>query len=98
MTFEQEWTRIPGTTIEVGLVDIARNNADPTKSTGDLVFRDTSKPAPVARDIFTVEFAVKPLISLVWTGVITMVLGFVFSILRYGRRKQASAVASDEIL
>jgi hypothetical protein len=34
----------------------------------------------------------------VWTGVITMVMGFVFSILRYGRRKQASAVASDEIL
>ena len=98
MTFEQEWTRIPGTTIEVGLVDIARNNADPTKSTGDLVFRDTSKPAPVARDVFTVEFAVKPLISLVWTGVITMVLGFVFSILRYGRRKQDSVVASDETL
>ena len=92
MTFEQEWTLIPGTTIEVGLVDIKRNNADPTKSTGDLVFRDTSKPAPVARDVFTVEFAVKPLISLVWFGVITMVLGFVVSIVRYGRGKQRPSV------
>lgn len=91
MSFDPEWTTLPGSSIGVGLVNITRNNDDPTKSTGELVFRDMSKPMPVGRDIFTVEFAVKPLISLVWTGVITMVLGFVVSIVRYGRLSKQHA-------
>mgnify|MGYP001627141250 CR=1 FL=1 len=83
--FEPEWAVVEGTTMAIGLASITRNNDDPSKSTADFVFRDTSKPMPTGREIFTVEFSVKPLISLVWIGVITMVLGFGFSIVRYGR-------------
>lgn len=85
-TFDPEWAQIPGSTMAVGLAEIARNNDDPSKSTGDLVFRDMSKPMPRPREVFTVDFSVKPWISLVWFGVITMVLGFAFSIVRYTRR------------
>lgn len=84
-TFEPVWTNIPGTTTSVGLTNITRNNDDPTKSTGVLAFRDDAKPLPIARQVFTVDFSVKPFISLVWIGVITMVLGFAFSIVRYSR-------------
>lgn len=84
-SFEPVWETIPGTTIAVGLFNITRNNEDPTKSTGVLGFRDMSKPLPKPRQVFTVDFSVKPLISLVWFGVITMVLGFAFSIVRYSR-------------
>lgn len=84
-SFEPVWETIPGTNIAVGLFNITRNNEDPTKSTGVLGFRDMSKPLPTPRQVFTVDFSVKPLISLVWFGVITMVLGFAFSIVRYSR-------------
>lgn len=93
--FDPVWASIPGTTIGVGLVRIERNNADPSKSLGDLVFRDVSKDA---REVFTVEFSVKPFISLVWFGVITMVAGFAFSIVRYLRlSKQQGALAGTDL-
>jgi cytochrome c-type biogenesis protein CcmF len=96
--FDPEWVPLPGSTMAVGLAEIARNNEDPTKSTGDLVFRDMSKPMPRPREVFTVDFSVKPWISLVWFGVITMVLGFAFSIVRYTRqvRKQSTLVVAED--
>ncbi|MBP6509523.1 MAG: hypothetical protein KA339_03125, partial [Candidatus Kapabacteria bacterium] len=84
-TFEPVWADVPGTTTSIGLSEIVRNNDDPSKSKGRLQFRDTSKPMRTPREIFTVEFSVKPFISLVWIGVITMVAGFGFSIVRYTR-------------
>ncbi len=86
MGFDPEWMTLPGTTYAVGLSEIRRDNADPSKSSADLVFRDVTKPMPKPREIFTVEFSVKPLIGLVWIGVITMVAGFGFSVVRYARR------------
>jgi len=96
--FDPEWVPLPGSTMAVGLAEIARNNEDPTKSTGDFVFRDMSKPMPRPREVFTVDFSVKPWISLVWFGVITMVLGFAFSIVRYTRqvRKQSTLVVAED--
>lgn len=90
--FDPEWVTIPGTTTAVGLINIDRNNEDPSKSKGTFAFYDASKPRPFAREEFTVEFSVKPLISLVWIGVIAMVTGFAFSIGRSIRtlKKQPS--------
>lgn len=95
MEFNPEWTLIPGTSIGVGLTEIQRNNQDPTKSMGALAFRDMNKPLPSPRDEFTIEFSVKPLISLVWFGVLTMVLGFVFSIVRYSRQTKKQELLSS---
>ena len=90
--FDPEWVTIPGTTTAVGLINIDRNNEDPSKSKGTFAFYDASKPRPFALEEFTVEFSVKPLISLVWIGVIAMVTGFAFSIGRSIRtlKKQPS--------
>lgn len=84
-SFDPVWANIPGTHIDVALTSIERNNADPTKSKGEFAFRDSTKPMPIPKEIFTIELSVKPLISLVWIGVITMVLGFFFSIVRWSR-------------
>jgi len=84
-SFDPVWATIPGTHYDVALTRIERNNADPTKSKGEFAFRDGAKPTPVPKEIFTIELSVKPLISLVWIGVITMVLGFFFSIVRWAR-------------
>ena len=75
----------------MGLTNITRNNADPSQSTGELSFKRVGQEMPAPREVFTVEFSVKPLMSLVWIGVITMVLGFAVSIVRYLR---ASATPS----
>jgi cytochrome c-type biogenesis protein CcmF len=78
--FDPVWQQLPGTNFAVGLVEIRRNNDDPSKSTGTVAFYDTTKPYPVGREEFTVEFSDKPLISFVWFGVIAMVAGFGLSI------------------
>ena len=80
--FDPEWVTVPGTSTAIGLINIDRNNEDPSKSKGTFAFYDTRNPKPFAREEFTVEFSVKPLISLVWIGVIAMVMGFMFSIFR----------------
>lgn len=98
MAFDPIWDTIPGSTIGIGLSNIQRNNQDPTQSTGELVFRDLNKPMPKPREQITVDFSIKPWISLVWFGVITMVLGFVFSIVRHARlAKQQPALSSVQL-
>ena len=87
--YDPIWTELPGTTTAIALTKVSRNNDDLSKSTASFSFRDTSKPLPTPREIFTIDFSVKPLISLVWIGVITMVLGFTFSIVRYSRLLKA---------
>ncbi len=95
--FDPVWVPLPGSTYSVGLIDIRRNNDDPTKSTGTVAFYDASKPMPRAREEFTVEFSDKPLISLVWFGVIAMVAGFGLSIGRAvsALKKKASLSSAD---
>jgi hypothetical protein len=83
MVFDPQWTTLPGTDISAALTKIQRNNADPTKSTGVFAFVKGAVPTP--REIFTIELSTKPLISLVWFGVIAMVAGFFISIVRYAR-------------
>ncbi|MDZ4744479.1 MAG: cytochrome c-type biogenesis CcmF C-terminal domain-containing protein [bacterium] len=98
MSFEPIWDTIPGTTVGIGLSNIQRNNADPTKSTGEFIFRDVTKPLTTPREQITVDFSIKPWISLVWFGVITMVLGFVFSIVRHTRlAKQQPALSEVQL-
>lgn len=95
--FDPVWQSLPGSTYAVGLVEIQRNNDDPTKSTGTLAFYDTAKPMPVGREEFTVEFSDKPLISLVWFGVIAMVAGFGLSIGRaLSALKKKSAMVGSQ--
>ncbi|MCO6465160.1 MAG: cytochrome c biogenesis protein CcsA [Bradyrhizobiaceae bacterium] len=97
-TFEPEWTSIPGTTYGIGLTKVIRNNEDPNRSSAEFGFRDMTKPLQVPREVFVVDFSEKPWISLVWAGVLTMVLGFAFSIGRYARLAAASAQPRKEDL
>ncbi|NQW29510.1 MAG: cytochrome c biogenesis protein CcsA [Ignavibacteria bacterium] len=90
MEFIPGWVSIPGTSVIVGVTKIVRNNADPSKSTADLTFRKTSDQSAAPRETFTIDFSVKPLISLVWIGVITMVAGFFFSIVRLIRNSKST--------
>lgn len=95
MEFIPGWVRIPGTQpsegIVVGVTRIVRDNKDPSKSTAELTFRNESQKAASPKETFTIDFSVKPFISLVWFGVITMVAGFFFSIVRLARNSERKA-------
>lgn len=78
------YVSIPGSTMKVGVKKIVRNNADPSQSTATFAFSDSTKPATMVREVFIADVSTKPLINLVWIGVITMVLGFGVSM---GRQK-----------
>lgn len=83
---------VPGTKQQISFMKILPDRQNLGNSQATFGFLDTSKPAPAPREIFTAEVSIKPLISLVWAGVIAMVGGFFISILRYaGQSKRAAA-------
>lgn len=89
------------TTKKVALLKVKRNQQEPDKSTATFAFMDTTKPSTIPKDVFVVEVSVKPLITLVWFGVITMVAGFAISIIRHQnemKRKEKKQTEVDEIL
>lgn len=73
---------IPGTTLKVGVKKIVRNNADPSQSTATFAFSDSTKPQTTMREVFIADVSTKPLINLVWIGVLAMVFGFGVSMSR----------------
>jgi cytochrome c-type biogenesis protein CcmF len=82
-TVSSEPILIPGTTYQVSFDNLIANKAELSKSKAKLLVADTKKPETFPKEVFVVEASIKPLINLVWFGVIAMVAGFFVSIYRY---------------
>jgi cytochrome c-type biogenesis protein CcmF len=78
--------KIPGTDVMVGMGGLVADKGNLSNSQVVLVFKSPSHPPPPVKDVITVDVSIKPFISFVWSGVIIMVGGFAFSIIR--RRKE----------
>lgn len=93
--------RLPNSSVVINLVSVERNQEKPELSTASFSVFDSAKPETYPREAFVAEISVKPLINLVWIGVITMVAGFIVSIIRYSleerRNKRQSAKAAQPI-
>ncbi|MFM8841044.1 MAG: cytochrome c-type biogenesis CcmF C-terminal domain-containing protein [bacterium] len=74
---------LPGTTQRLSFARLLAKKGDLANSQIEIAFEDTSKPTPPKKEVFTVEVSIKPLINLVWLGVILMVTGFFVSIARH---------------
>lgn len=74
---------LPGTTQRLSFARLLAKKGDLANSQIEIAFEDTSKPTPQKKEVFTVEVSIKPLINLVWLGVILMVTGFFVSIARH---------------
>ncbi len=74
---------LPLSTKKLAVMKIHRNQQDPDKSTATFAFMDTQRPETMTREVFVADVSVKPLINLVWTGVILMVFGFVLATVRH---------------
>ncbi len=78
---------VPGTNYHVQLGQLMPNMQDPSKSRVVLRYFDKDHLPPPPTDVITVEAFMKPWINLVWGGIITLVIGFGFAVVR--RRREA---------
>jgi cytochrome c-type biogenesis protein CcmF len=92
----QEPLKIPGTSYYIALQRILPNKENLSKSQALLAFADASKPNTQPREVFTIELSRKPLMSLVWLGVVVMTLGFFVSVVR--RRTEISSPRSTALV
>lgn len=74
---------VPGTTQQISFLKINANKKSLQESEAVFSFRDTSKPVAPVQEVFAAEVSIKPLINLVWFGVIAMVGGFFVAIFKY---------------
>lgn len=87
---------VPGTDLAIGFAELQVDQEELAKSKVRIRFASASKPSGPEKRAITVDVSVKPFISFVWGGVIIMVIGFFFSILR--RRKEIDLFGrTDEI-
>ncbi len=78
---------VPGTSFHVQLGQLMPDMQNPANSKVVLRYFDDQHLPPAPTEVITVESFVKPFINLVWGGILTLVLGFGFSVVR--RRKEA---------
>ena len=74
---------LPGTSQQISFAKLIAQKGNLASSQVEIAFRDMSKPLQKKKEVFTVEVSIKPLINLVWFGVIFMVTGFFISIARH---------------
>ena len=72
------------------------NREDPSKSVVELSYTDMSAGQQGKGETLVVEASVKPMINLVWAGTITLVIGFIVTIIR--RVQEAKLKQNEEIV
>jgi hypothetical protein len=85
---------VPNTDIQIAMVGLNADRENLSNSQVILQFASPSYQPPPERAAVTVDVSVKPFISLFWGGVIIMVSGFFFAILR--RRKELVRLISKD--
>jgi cytochrome c biogenesis factor len=83
---------VPGTSFHVQLGQLMPDMQNPANSKVVLRYFDDQHLPPAPTEVITVEAFVKPYINLVWGGILTLVLGFGFSVMR---RRREALVAID---
>ncbi len=86
---KEEDVKVPGTSYHIRLAELRPNLEDRSKSKIIIRMLDDANPPPPMTEVLTVEAFIKPYINLVWGGIIIVVLGFGFSVVR--RRRDALA-------
>ena len=78
---------VPGTSFHIQLGQLMPDMQNPANSKVVLRYFDDQHLPPAPTAVVTVEAFVKPFINLVWGGILTLVIGFAFAVVR--RRKEA---------
>ncbi|MFI5264995.1 MAG: cytochrome c-type biogenesis CcmF C-terminal domain-containing protein, partial [Candidatus Kapaibacterium sp.] len=92
---KEEDVKVPGTSYHIRLSELRPNLEDRSKSKILIRTLDDANPPPPMTEVLTVEAFVKPYINLVWAGILVVVLGFGFSVVRR-RREALTAIEKAE--
>ncbi|HTY38415.1 MAG TPA: cytochrome c-type biogenesis CcmF C-terminal domain-containing protein [Bacteroidota bacterium] len=76
------FTSPSGATYEFAIKQMMPNQEDPSKSMVEIMVKMPADPASSKEDTLVIEASVKPMINLVWAGTITLVIGFLLTIMR----------------
>jgi cytochrome c-type biogenesis protein CcmF len=71
-----------GSAVQIGIVKLQPNREDPSQSSVELGISDPSSPKKAQAETLVLEASVKPFINLVWMGTVTLIVGFVLTIVR----------------
>ena len=83
---------VPGTSFHVQLAELKPDMQNPANSRIVIRTFDANEPPAPTKEVITVEAFIKPYINLVWAGILTLVVGFGFSVVR---RRREALVALD---
>lgn len=78
---------VPGTPYHLRLAELRPDLANRDNSQISIKIYDENNMPAEAQELMTIDVFIKPFINLVWAGIIVLVLGFAFSVVR--RRKEA---------
>ncbi len=79
---DPHWYKLKNSDIEIGFVRLIRNPGNLTQSKAAFVFRKANEAMPDPVEVLSIEVSVKPLIILVWAGIVLIVLGFFLSVFK----------------
>lgn len=86
---------IPTTDITVSMVGLNADKENLANSEAVLQFSSASHPPSALVPVITLDVSIKPFISFVWAGVVIMVGGFLFAIIRRRGEVDRTIVAPD---
>ena len=84
---QEDDVRVPNSNFHIQLGQLMPDMQNPANSKVVLRYFDDQHLPPPPTEVITIEAFVKPFINLVWGGILTLVLGFGFSVIR--RRREA---------
>jgi cytochrome c-type biogenesis protein CcmF len=84
---KEEDVKVPGTSYHIQLSELRPNLEDRSKSKIIIRTFDDANPPPPTKEVITVEAFIKPYINFVWAGILIVVIGFGYAVVR--RRKEA---------
>ena len=92
---KQEDILVPGTKYHIQLSELRPNLEDRSKSKIVITTLDEDNPPPPLKEVLTVEAFIKPYINAVWAGILIVVMGFAFTVVRR-RREALTAIEKAE--
>lgn len=89
---------IPGTDYKITMVGLDADKENLANSQVQLMFSSPSHPYPPPKRAITLDISIKPFISFVWAGVIIMVGGFFFSMVRRWKEVTGMRMGEEETI
>jgi cytochrome c-type biogenesis protein CcmF len=73
---------VPGSSVQFSIGSMKPNRENPAESSVEITVVDADMKVQSNRETLVIEASIKPYINLVWMGTITLIVGFVITIIR----------------